>query len=187
MTHIEVHAGPSSTGGVCEETLQLLVFQFMKFMNFSVLSWRSIKYCIYSICLSIYLWKKDLLGLFLLEDSPAKQDLWPASTGFGLFWCLNILLPLPPPLLPPSAKLCHGCKSSLLSSHQSAGISSMPRSLCAAKREIKGTVISSAASAAESCSAAAEWVCEGGAKGCQGKKRWREGWGGEGRGWGSRL
>lgn len=97
------------------------------------------------------------------------------SWGFGLFWCLNLLLPLPPPLLPPSAKMCHGCKSSLLSSHQSAGISSMPRSLCAAKREIKETVISSAASAADSCIAVAEWVCEGGAKGCR-EKMWREGW-----------
>lgn len=47
----------------------------------------------------------------------------------------------------------------------------MPRSLCAAKREIKETVISSAASAADSCIAVAEWACEAvrGAKGCKGK------------------
>lgn len=47
----------------------------------------------------------------------------------------------------------------------------MPRSLCAAKQEIKDTVISLAASAADSCIAVAEQVCEAvrKAKGCEGK------------------
>ena len=53
-----------------------------------------------------------------------------------------------------------GVKSSLLSSHQSAGIWSMPRSLCAAKRQIKETVISSTASAADSFVAVAEGPVE---------------------------
>lgn len=75
-----------------------------------------------------------------------------------------------------------GVKSSLLSSRQSAGISSMPRSLCAAKREIKETVISSAASAGDSNSRVGLWSREGGyapAKGCKGKtaEGGREGWG----------
>lgn len=53
----------------------------------------------------------------------------------------------------------------------------MPRFLCAAKREIKETVISSAASAADSCIAVTEWVCEAmrGAKGCKGEKKNMEG------------
>lgn len=61
----------------------------------------------------------------------------------------------PPSSLHPLSSVA-GVKSSLLSSHQSAGIWSMPRSLCVAKRQIKETVISSAASAADSCVAVAE-------------------------------
>lgn len=55
----------------------------------------------------------------------------------------------------------------------------MPRSLCAAKREIKEAVISSAASAADSCIAVAERVCEAvrGAKACKGKKNMEAGMG----------
>lgn len=67
---------------------------------------------------------------------------------------------LNPPFLPSSPKQC--AKRSLLSSHQSAGIWSMPRSLCAAKWQIKETVISSAASAADSYAATA--VCASGAE-----------------------
>lgn len=56
-----------------------------------------------------------------------------------------------------------GVKSSLLSSHQSAGIWSMPRSLCAAKQQIKEAVISSPASATDSCIAVQSgwWSWEG--------------------------
>lgn len=86
----------------------------------------------------------------------------------------------PPPSFPSS--LCPlssvaGVKSSLLSSHQSAGIWSMPRSLCAAKRQIKESVISSAASAADSCVAVAEAVGRAGRGYASAMCCWRDGWG----------